>query len=154
MSFTTNKPPREDEILPAVKTLLSVSSVTDLLGGVNVHVQHVDAPTKLTASARGRIILMERGGDDGPTEHLDRVRPFEFILRVDVYKSPNSSWDPNRLLRKIHEEAFDVLQGKSPSITLAAITHPIIRTASPGRTWEKDHIFSKSAPYKLVIQSA
>lgn len=153
MSFSTSTPPRDDEILPAVKTLLSVASINDLLrGSGRVAVQYVDTLENLNRTAEGRIVLMERAGNEGPTEHLDRVRKFEFVLRADVYRSPESSWDPNRLLTKIHQTAFTLIQGRTPNLTLAAVAHPIIRTSFPGRLWEKDHIFSKSAAYALYIK--
>jgi len=149
---------RSYDLLPQVKSLLSVQEMDDLLWGsgrVFVADGHSLPDDGISDSYWARIVLMYRTGVlENQLYQLDGVLYTAFNLRVDLMPPSAPNFDSQRTLETIHQKAFDLIHQKNLALADATMSFPLWLHAFPTRMFreeEKGFRFMTSI-YKTVLK--
>lgn len=154
MSFAATIPPRVGQIPAATLGLLDVTSMRTLLGGTGRVVTISGTLPVLSATKIARLVIMRRN-TGSMREHLDRVKTIDLNIRLDSIR-PVDGFDLDLYHERVHAEVFTLIEGVTPTLTLASVIHPYRRLEHPTAPVEDtaEHFYYSRSLYRIAVKPA
>jgi len=148
-------PPKVYEILPGVKSLLSVAAMNTLLGNsgqIYVASAYNVEPNPPATDTWKRIVLMPYHQNGQVPVYDDQTIPYRLNIRVDDYPPKTDNYNIDASLDALLNETFNLLNGVFLTTSEARIIMPLKQLSrSLDSIMDPRGYFFKNAVYETIL---